>query len=373
MNKAPTDRQPTMRVTGIIIFALGLSLLTAVSARVHAEGSQDFGVVLMYQHVSDSKPRSTSVPPEAFEHHLQYLLDNDFNVMPLQDMLASLNNGDALPERAVALTFDGAYASVYEEAFPRLRSIDYPFTVFVSPHHIDRGRPEHMTWEQLRAIADAGNSMGNHTLSHTNLVRIRTDRDTDEWETAVRQEVMAAQARIEERAGNAIRVLAYPYGESDARLEALIADLGFTGMGRHAGAIGSDAPVLSLPRHAIAMGNADLDNFSLRVRSRPLPIDVLSPSDRMLAADADNPVLELRLQSGEPDIDTVNCFASIPGGVDVERDADTGTLRLQANNTLPPGRSTYSCTAPVPGVRGAFYWYSHLWIKPQADGTWPAD
>ena len=46
-------------------------------------------------------------------------------------------------------------------------------------------------------------------------------------------------------------------------------------------------------------------------------------------------------------------------------------IRVRAERSLPPGRSRYTCTAPAPHRAGAYYWYSHLFIAPRDDGTWP--
>ncbi len=347
------------------------ALLTGCGEQAQAENGQDYGVVLMYHHVDTDTPRSTSVTPEAFAAHLQYLADNNFNVMDLADLLGAVSNSRPLPPRSVAITFDDAYISVYTQAFPLLRARNWPFTVFVSTNYIDQGFGNYVTWDQLRTMAAAGATMGNHTLTHANLVRMRSELNRDEWMTAVRQEVLAAQARLEEETPTALRVLAYPYGEVDPALETLVQEMNFIGLGQQSGAIGPGTNMLNAPRFPISTGFADMDNFSLRVWSRPMPVSLIGPAQPVLAADAATPTLPLELRPGGPGVAQVNCFASVPGGVTMERDAATNRLRIRANGELPPGRSKYNCTAPVAGERGRFYWYSHLWIKPRPDGSWP--
>ena len=36
----------------------------------------------------------------------------------------------------------------------------------------------------------------------------------------------------------------------------------------------------------------------------------------------------------------------------------------------PPGRNKVNCTAPAADERGAYFWYSYLWLVKNADGSW---
>src|SRR5690625_4169900 len=79
-------------------------------------------VVLQYHHVSDTTPPSTSVTPELFEQHLDYLAAEGFHVASLPEIVAKLKKDEALPDKTVVLTFDDAYSSVYDIAFPLMKA-----------------------------------------------------------------------------------------------------------------------------------------------------------------------------------------------------------------------------------------------------------
>jgi peptidoglycan/xylan/chitin deacetylase (PgdA/CDA1 family) len=133
--------------------------------------ADDHAVVLVYHHVSETTPTLTSITPAAFESHLDYLQENNFNLWPLARILATLRKGEPLPHNTVAITFDDAYQSVYSEAFPRLRKRNCPFTLFVSSEAVDRGYDNYLDWAQLRELANSGAELGNHSHSHAHLVR----------------------------------------------------------------------------------------------------------------------------------------------------------------------------------------------------------
>jgi len=48
-------------------------------------------------------------------------------------------------------------------------------------------------------------------------------------------------------------------------------------------------------------------------------------------------------------------------------------VTIRARAPLGAGRSKYNCTAPSATENGVFYWYSHLWIQPNDDGSWYPD
>ena len=62
-----------------------------------------------------------------------------FNVLPLDEAVAALARG-ALPERALAITFDDGYADNFDVALPILREQGLPATFFVASGFLDGGR-----------------------------------------------------------------------------------------------------------------------------------------------------------------------------------------------------------------------------------------
>ena len=83
-------------------------------------------VILQYHHIDDSTPFSTSTAPERFEAHLNLLDELGATIVRLED--AIIRDPSRLPDAArgtdtelrIAITFDDAFSSIYEEAFPML-------------------------------------------------------------------------------------------------------------------------------------------------------------------------------------------------------------------------------------------------------------
>lgn len=331
----------------------------------------DHAVILEYHHVSADTPPSTSVTPATFKKHLGYLADNGFHVWPLARILRHLEQGKAVPDNTVALTFDDGYESVHTTAMPLLAKRDWPFTVFVSTDYIDKGYRNYMDWDQLREIARNGGDIGNHSRSHPHLVRRREGESRKTWLDRVRAEITGAQERLAAETDGAVKVFAYPFGEFSEPVREVVAELGYFGVGQQSGAVGRSSDLSAAPRFPMAAGFAGLDEFATKVRSRALPVEVLAPGDRLLGPGADRPVLRLRVPEGPYRREALACYASGQGRMELEwLDREQGVAEVRPKQRLGPGRTKYNCTAPSSETTGVFYWYSHLWMKPNPDGSW---
>ena len=152
----------------IFLLSTNHSISTAHSEPAQIENS---AVILMYHNISDDTHPDTSVSPEMFKKHMQFIKDNEYTVWPLLKALMALKSGKPMPSKIVVLTFDDAYRSVYSEAFPILKDKGWPFTVFVTTNYINDSYRNFMNWGQLREIQLYGGDVGNHSLSHAHFVR----------------------------------------------------------------------------------------------------------------------------------------------------------------------------------------------------------
>lgn len=73
----------------------------------------------------------------AFRSQMEMLAEC-FNVLPLREAVQMLHT-ERMPARAVCITFDDGYRSIYELALPILQEFNFPATVFVTSGHIGNG------------------------------------------------------------------------------------------------------------------------------------------------------------------------------------------------------------------------------------------
>jgi len=321
--------------------------------------SADEAVVLMYHRFGEDRHPSTNIRVEQLEAQLDYLEDNGYAVVPLADVLAALRGDVELPDRTVVITVDDAYRSVYTVGYPRMRERGHPFTVFVATDPVDQGQPGYMTWDQMREMADHGVSFANHGSTHDSLIERRPGESREDWLARVRADVQKGARRLAEELEPLAGAFAYPYGEYDGASAAVIAELGAVAFGQQSGAVGPSSDPRSLPRFPMAEAFADIDEFAVKVASRPLPVASVQPWDPVTGSR--RPRIEVTLADTDARLDRLACFVSSQGAVAVEWPEPGRRFAIGPTADLPIGRNRVNCTAPA-AAGGRFHWFSHPWI-----------
>lgn len=354
-----------LKITLFIVVNVLLGAVQALAA--------DHAVILQYHHVAERTPPATSVSPALFEQQMQFLKDNGFSVWPLSRLVRELEAGRPVPDGVVVITFDDAYDNILTTAAPILQRLGFPFTMFVATSFVDHQQRGYMSWAQLQTLKTLGGELANHTHTHPHMLRRRQGENRDQWLARLRDEIQAAQQRLLLQTGDFPRLFAYPYGEADEEVIALVKSLGYTAFGQQSGAVDRRALAGGMaPRFPFNVHYADMTEFQHKASSVPLPIQK-QEADAMLWQKAGRPVLSLTLA---PEVKQLSCFASGQGAIPVQREADNRFV-VQAPAAIPVGRSRYNCTAPVAAAAGLsldlkprFYWYSHQWIRKRDDGSW---
>jgi peptidoglycan/xylan/chitin deacetylase (PgdA/CDA1 family) len=170
-------------------------------------------LILVYHDIAPGRGE-LRFAPELFTEHLDCLLAAGATPMTVSAFARGLADG-RLPELAVCVTFDDGFASVVDEAAPRLLARRFPATVFCvagylgqtndwpsQPRRIER-RPL-ASARSLAELAAVGFELGSHGYEHARLAGVPSD--------VLRRELVAARLRLEELLGVRVESFAYPYG-----------------------------------------------------------------------------------------------------------------------------------------------------------------
>lgn len=189
-------------------------------------------LILCYHALSPSWGAELSTTPARFERQIRLLLRRGYAFARFSDAVETSRQ-----RRAASITFDDAFRSVYEHAFPILRRLGIPATVYVPTDHIDAGGrlrwpgidgwiggPDEdeltpMSWTEIRALHQAGWEIGSHTGSHPRLTELADDLLDDE--------LRRSKQACEQRLAVPCRSIAYPYGDVDARVIAAAERAGY--------------------------------------------------------------------------------------------------------------------------------------------------
>lgn len=316
-------------------------------------------VMLIYHHVAEDTPRVSSVTAAEFRGHLQYLRDNHFQVIGLDVLIDQLKSGKPIADNAVVITFDDSYENNFTTAHPILQEFGYPYTIFISPGDIDKGTGPVMNWQQIKQMSEDGVLVANHAMWHEHMARPEPGESEADWLKRMRQSILDAERRIKEETGQNHQWLAYPYGEFSAKLEQLVQELGFIGIGQQSGAIGPLTKLTRIPRYPAAGQYADLKDLAQKLRTLAFPITDYLAADQVIRANP--PTLRLQLDITDFRKQQLRCFA----GAEVLEPVwlNDNTFEVKASKALNRGRSRYNCTAPSLSKKGYFYWYSQPWLN----------
>jgi len=318
-------------------------------------------VILQYHHVSSRTPASTSISAEGLRTHMQYLRDNNFEVLPLQDVVEALRTGQSLPGLTAAITFDDGYLSVYEVAYPLLEEFNYPFTIFVTAGLVSSNSALYASWAQLREMGDGplGVTLANHSMTHPYMLeRLPGENDTA-WLARITAEIVEAETLIESHTGQSYKLHAYPYGEYDPTIQSLVRELGYVGIGQHSGPISAASDFTALPRYPFSGIYASMNTYPVKVRSLAFNVRVVEPVSPVTSENSPAAILDFE---GAYRLDALNCFNNdVPMRI-TQLDAVAQTYRVETEVKNQSRRFRYNCTAPGPD--GRFFWYSIPWVNP---------
>lgn len=216
--------------------------------------------VLSYHEVAskgETLDSSYTVSPEHFKEQTEWLLQNGFHFISVQDILDYRNHAKKLPNKAVLMTFDDGYQSVYANAFPILKQHKIPFVIALvgtwmksddkvdfAGHKIDRDK--FMSQKEIQEMVKSGlvevashsyashngilgNPQGNTQPSLTTR-QYFADTKQYEDETSYKQRIHKDLAKnnqfLEQYTGQKPRVMVWPYGHYNIETRRIAEELG---------------------------------------------------------------------------------------------------------------------------------------------------
>lgn len=132
--------------------------------------------VLCYHDIRDNLresfrtwPEPTALDTRDLVQHFSWLAENGYQPVSLQQIIDARAGRAALPERAVLLTFDDGYKSVYTKVFPLLKQFNFPAVIALVGEWIETPpgvqvqygdslipRADFVTWAEVREMVASG-------------------------------------------------------------------------------------------------------------------------------------------------------------------------------------------------------------------------
>lgn len=176
--------------------------------------------VLVYHNFNPTVPGSMNLTPERFKEQMQWIKDNNFTVIPLNQLVSYLQGKiNSLPPKPVVITADDGWESQYKYMVPIVHQYHYPVTLFIYPGTISQGSHT-MTWAQLTELQQTGEfDIQSHTLTHPNFKQEQRRLSPIAYSKFVNNELINSKKILEERMNKTIVLLAWPFGIYNEYLE----------------------------------------------------------------------------------------------------------------------------------------------------------
>lgn len=186
-------------------------------------------VILMYHRVTGDTPLELDLPFPVFRAQMLVLAKME-QVVSLDEAVRRLESGEVFNHPIYVITFDDAFKDFYTHAFPLLRDLGLPVTLYVPTGFLDSpdtppisrnvSAPEKLqpiTWAMLsELVTNPLVTIASHTHSHFELPFLSDAEILDELDRC--------DSLLQERLGQPMRHFAYPRGVWNDRVELLVKD-----------------------------------------------------------------------------------------------------------------------------------------------------
>jgi biofilm PGA synthesis lipoprotein PgaB len=270
-------------------------------------GSRPRLTILSYHEIAegnDALVPAYTVTPTNFVRQMDWLKNNGYHFVGMNDVLADRAGRKPLPDRAVLITFDDGYRSVYEHAFSILKLFNAPAVVALVGSWMEVPedgkvnfdgrsipRSDLLSWEQLREMTGSGlvevashsyalhdgivaNPQGNMQPAATArrwLAGIGRYEDEASYARRVGDDLRRNNALLKKHLGKSPRIIVWPYGRYNIETRRIAEQLGMPiGLTLDDGGNSADTPLWGLRRSLLdrTMGLGELAQ-EIALRNRP--------------------------------------------------------------------------------------------------------
>lgn len=275
-------------MTTRLVPLLWAALLLLPATRSSAETAEEL-TVLSYHEIADRAEALVpqyAVTPTNFVRQMDWLRNHGYRFVSLGEVIAAREGKRTLPEKAVLITFDDGYQSMYDHAWPVLKAFRIPAVIAVVGSWLEEKgtvdfdgkklpREKILSWKELREMAESGlvevgthtfdlhrgiqgNPQGNMQPAATTRRYVPEERryeDDAAYRRRIQADLERNDALIRRHVGRAPRVVAWPYGRYNATTRTIAERLGLVvGLTLDDGANMHDTPLWGLRRILVESG-----------------------------------------------------------------------------------------------------------------------
>ena len=326
-----------------------------ISNSAWSVNASDDAIILLYHKFSEPAKSTISINRDNFSNHIKELTSGPYNVLPLAQLIRSLEINQALPERTIIITLDEAYESILKNAWPLLKANGLPATLFLTTQPINIGKKGYLSWGQIKKMVKQGLSIG--LKAHTQR------RLTNLTEKELEREIQTARSLILTNLAVTPVAFAFPYGIASLAVQKVVKANGFKiGFGQHSGVLHRGTQRYYLPRFSLTDTYGDSKRFKTIVNATALPISDLTPSGPVLYSSNNPPNMGFTVLPSVKDLRGLACYHSEFGKIKIHN-LGSGRIELRFKEPFSFGRSRINCT--IQSKNGRWRWLGMQYYFPK--------
>jgi peptidoglycan/xylan/chitin deacetylase (PgdA/CDA1 family) len=179
--------------------------------------------VLLYHQVND-KPSATTTPPDVFRSHMEWLADNGWRSLRLDEFEAAVEGNQAPGHRSFLLTYDDGSADLSRCAV-EMERCGFSGTAFLITGRQRAGDPASLSTEEVARLASQGTfEFQSHTERHVRVSPDQAGLDGLANDLIRSRDWLMENLNVPEKS---VRHLAWPWGQCTPAMESLANELGF--------------------------------------------------------------------------------------------------------------------------------------------------
>lgn len=182
------------------------------------EAPKDDGVrvsVLGYHEFSSSLPNTAMrIQTSKFRKQMEAIRDLGIPVITMEQFMAWKSGEGEVPKQCFLITIDDGWKSVYTDAYPILKEMNFPFTTFLYKKYIDGGGRALTTPMIEEMLASGLCTIGGHSNTHPfpSKFKAAKKKGEQEYQDFLNFEMGESKVYMEQKFDKLIPTYAYPGG-----------------------------------------------------------------------------------------------------------------------------------------------------------------
>lgn len=227
---------------------LAISFFAAVAGGAvsvaKAAGQGDRLPIVMYHKLTTSSRRAGryTLTSEQFESDLRFLKERGYQTVTVSDLVDYADNGTALPEKPIMITFDDGFEALYAYGVPLLEKYGFTAVAFIigsvtdfySQHSDHNLTYSCLDWDAVRGLADGDTveiqshsyDLHKNTGKRSGAKKMRGESRED-YRKFLTDDIITMQNLMNENAGIVPLGFAYPFGSFSPESKGILAEMGF--------------------------------------------------------------------------------------------------------------------------------------------------